>query len=434
MASRGSSKFNVKAVEALIKSAQPGRYSDGAGLFLSIGPKGNASWVFIYRSPVHRINRPGKLVGETRESQPVGKTREMGLGPVTVDAVRKSGALAAARELADVARKHIAQGVDPLDIVAVAPVKVPTFAELTTDLIASFEPSWRNDKTKARWERAITVHAAAIADKPVDQISNDDVLSILKPLWASTPETASKLRGIIERVFDGAKVRGFRTGDNPAAWRGHLKALLPPRRTLTRGHHKMMPWADVPAFIKSLRQQQGLGAMALEFTVLTCVRTSETLQAEWAEFDLKAKTWTIPGGFDGRMKEELEHVVPLSLRAIEILETVAPMRTGDLVFPGVKKGKPLSDMTMTAVRKRMELKGTVDVHGFRSSFRTWAGDTGTCPREVAEGCLAHAIGDAVEAAYNRSTMLERRRLAMNAWANFCAGQLADNVVPIRQVG
>ena len=422
MATRARNKLNVKQVEALIKASRPGRYGDGGGLFLDITPKGSSSWTFIYRSPVHRVRRGGSFVG---------RTRERGLGPVTLETIRKNGALAAARERAEAARKQIEMGLDPLDIAApTAKATVPTFAELAEELAKSFEPRWRNSKTAARWRSNIRLYAEPLAAMRVDAITTQDVENVLKPIWESRAETASQLRGNIERVLDAAKARKWRTGENPAAWRGNLSALLPPRRRLTRGHHPALPWQEMPSFMARLRNMDGVGPLALEFAILCASRSNEARGAAWDEFDFKSRIWTVPGGFEGRMKEEEDHQVPLSSRAFEILQAVGRLPRGPFVFPGSKRGRPLSDMSLSAVLRRMG-QDEITVHGFRATFRMWCGDTGAAPREIAEMCLSHTIGSRVEVAYNRSTALERRRVVMEAWAAFCGTRLAGEVVPLR---
>jgi integrase len=381
---------------------------------------GSKSWVFLYRSPVHRTDRDGKTVG---------KLREMGLGAFGTDADRVS--LAAARVLAEAARKLMADGQDPLDERnrEVAPVaRVPTFGEMADQVIKAMSPSWRNEHHRAQWVMTLKEYAAPLRDKPVNEIDVTDVLACLNLHWEQRPETAARLRGRIERVLNAAKAQGHRTGENPAAWRGHLENLLPKRGKLTRGHHAAMPWPDVPEFLEALRTRAGLAALALEFTVLTAVRSGEARGANWNEIDLAAKVWTIPAK---RMKAAKEHRVPLTSRALAILETVKPLcRDDGLVFPSTKPGRPLSDMTLSAVLKRMKV--AVTVHGFRSSFREWAGEATHHPREIAEEALAHIIGNATERAYRRGDSLERRRDLMAAWEQYCTAPVGGNVVALRK--
>jgi integrase len=249
------------------------------------------------------------------------------------------------------------------------------------------------------------------------------VLGVLQPLWQRIPETASRLRGRIEAVLDYGKANGLRAGENPAAWRGHLALILPKRQKLSRGHHAALPYPDIPGFIAKLREVESIHALALEFLVLTAARSGEVLGATWDEIDLAAKLWTIPAA---RMKAGLEHRVPLSPRALAILERMAELRTGDLVFAGHRR-RDLSNSSLARL-----CPAGVTVHGFRSSFRDWCGNETSFPREIAEQALAHATGDATERAYRRGDALEKRRSLMEAWGSFCQGRGAIvNIVPIR---
>ena len=270
-------------------------------------------------------------------------------------------------------------------------------------------------------------YCAPLRSRPVDEIDTAAVLEVLKPLWASVPETASRLRGRIETVLDAARARGLigQHEANPARWRGHLDKLLPKRQKLTRGHHAAMPFADVPEFMARLRKRDAVAALALEFTILTAARTGEVLGARWDEIDFKQAVWTVPAA---RMKGGRAHRVALSGRALAVLKKLDAARTGEFVFPGQRPGKPLSGMAMEMILRRMKAEG-VTVHGFRSSFRDWCGEVSTFPREVAEAALAHVAGDATERAYRRGDALEKRRALMEAWATYCEPK-ADNVVSI----
>ena len=254
-----------------------------------------------------------------------------------------------------------------------------------------------------------------------------DVLAVLKPHWEQRPETAGRLRGRIERVLNAAKAAGHRTGENPAAWRGHLENLLPPRQKLGRGHHEALPWSQVPEFMGALRQREGVAALAVEFAILTAARSGEVRGAAWDEFDVAAKLWTVP---PERMKAGREHRVPLTARAVEIIETVSKLPNDAYVFPGMKSGAPLSDMSLSAVLRRMTVAATV--HGFRSSFKDWASEATSYPNELSEAALAHITGDKVERAYRRGDALERRRELMEAWAQYCEPSPAGNVVAMRK--
>jgi integrase len=375
----------------------PGRHSDGGGLYLSVSPSGARSWVFMWKV--------------------AGKRCEMGLGSL------RDVPLTKARQRAADARQLRADGLDPL--ASREKPKVMTFGEAADALIESMSSSWRNEKHHAQWTMTLTVYCEPLRSKPVADIGTDDVLKVLLPLWTTKPETASRLRGRIERVLDFARARGQRTGENPARWRGHLDALLPKRAKLSRGHHKAMPFDEVPAFMASLREREGVAPHALEFAILTAARSGEVLGAQWDEFDLEARVWTVPAA---RMKASREHRVPLSDRAVEILRHMEQMRFSEYVFPGARRGRPLSTMALEMVLRRMKVDATV--HGFRSAFRDWAGERTTFPREVAEAALAHLVGDAVERAYRRGDALEKRRHLMDAWAAFCEPKGTGSVVSI----
>jgi integrase len=282
-----------------------------------------------------------------------------------------------------------------------------TFGEAADALIESMAPSWRNEKHKAQWGMTLRVYCEPIRNKPVSDVTTDDVLWVLKPIWRSKAETASRLRGRIERVLDYAKTHGMRSGENPARWRGHLDAALPRRQKLTRGHHKAMPYEAVPAFLSALRNMEGVSPRALEFTILTAARTGEVIGARWEEVDLEARLWVLPAS---RTKAGREHRVPLSARASAIIAALEEVRVSGYVFPSVRRDKPLSNMAMEAVLRRM--KQDVTVHGFRSAFRDWVGEETDFPREVAEAALGHIVGDAVERAYRRGT---RWRKGADSW-------------------
>lgn len=407
---RAIHKLTARQIDTITK---PGRYSDGGGLYLVVSDAARRKWVFIY----------------TRD----GVRKERGLG-----AAGKGGLpLAKAREAAQAAREHVAAGVDPKDAREAAKAeaaktarKIPTFGEAADDLIRSIEAEWRNAKHRDQWRMTLQKYAAPLRNMPVDKIGTEDVLRVLKPLWATKPETASRLRGRIERVLDAAKALGHRSGENPALWRGHLANLLPRRRKLTRGHHAALAFSDVPAFVARLRENGSMAARTLEFTILTAARSGEAYGARWREIDLDAMVWTIPAA---RMKAAREHRVPLSPRAAELLKELKPLRHPDesegFVFPGRKAGRPQSVMAMEMLLRRMEA-GDVTVHGFRSSFRDWAGECTHFPREVAEAALAHVVGDETERAYRRGDALEKRRALMDAWAGYCYPPTADNIIPL----
>jgi integrase len=271
----------------------------------------------------------------------------------------------------------------------------------------------------------LTRYCAPLRNKPVAHISTDDILLVLKPIWASKSETASRLRGRIEKVMDFAKARGLRSGENPARWRGHLDAILPRRLKLSRGHHKALPFEDVPAFVIRLRTSAGVAPRALEFLILVAARTGEVLGARWEEMNLASELWTVPAA---RMKAAREHRVPLPPSAIEILREMQSLRCSDYVFPGLNPNSPLSSMALEVVLRRMRVD--VTVHGFRSAFRDWAGECTHFPREVAEAALAHLVGDAVERAYRRGDALEKRRELMAAWDLYCVSSDGAKIVTL----
>ncbi|MGV7030677.1 tyrosine-type recombinase/integrase [Methylobacterium symbioticum] len=341
----------------------------------------------------------------------------MGLGSANPGSVN-SVSLARARELATAARAHLAEGRNPLAMRAAEPEKkVPTFGEMAEEVIASLETGWRNPKHRAQWRTTLTQYCEPIWAVPVEQVTTDQVLAILKPLWTKVPETASRLRGRIEKVLDAARAKGHRTAENPARWRGHLDHLLPKQQKLTRGHHKALPYQELPAFMARLRKRGSVSALCLEFTILTAARSREAMGACWSELDLERGTWTVP---TERMKGGREHRVPLSQRTCEILRGLYDARRSELVFPGTKQNRPLSNMALEMLMRRMKVDATV--HGFRSSFRDWAAEQTSTPREVAEAALAHTLKDKVEAAYRRTDLFEKRRGLMESWAAHSALQ------------
>jgi integrase len=372
--------------------------SDGAGLYLKVDTSGAKRWVFLWERKAN-----GKRM-----------QREAGLGSV------QAVTLARAREKAAEFRSMLAEGVDPLDARAATTAAREgrrTFGQIAEAFLATKEHGWRNAKHRAQWRMTLERYAAALWARPVDEVDTAAVLAALQPLWQVKPETASRLRGRIEAVLDAARVQGLRNGENPARWRGHLDKLLPRPKKLARGHYAAMQYAAVPAFIARLRDQPAIAAMALDFLILTAARTGEVIAAQWAEIDLDARVWTVPGT---RMKGGREHRVPLSRPALALLNRLAEAKTGAFVFPGQRLDKPLSNMSLEMVLRRMSLNG-VTVHGFRSAFRDWCGDHTSFPREVAEAALAHVAGDATEQAYRRSDALEKRRGLMEAWGMFCGG-------------
>jgi len=387
-------KLSARAVVTIRK---PGRHSDGGGLYLSVDATATSSrrrWVFIF----------------TR----FGKTREMGLGST------QNVSLSRARQLADEARDLVAAGQDPIEVrrsARKAATAKKTFGEVADALIESKAVAWRNGKHRAQWVMTIRRYAASLLHRAVDEIDTKAVLAVLHPIWQTKPETASRVRGRIEAVLDAARALGYIPADraNPARWRGHLDALLPKRHRLSRGHHAAMDYAEVPGLMLRLQGRASLAARALELLILTAARSGEILGAKWSEIDLAAKVWTVPAS---RMKGARAHRVPLSPRALAILSELSVARTSEYVFPGATNEKPLSAMSLSMLLRRLGLTD-ITVHGFRSSFRDWAGNETTFARELAEAALSHRVGDKAEQAYRRQDALERRRSLMDAWSSYC---------------
>ena len=363
-------------------------------LYLQIRPQGTRSWLFRYFRD--------------------GTNQWMGLGAVA------DKPLSEARDEAAMLRVLVKRGGDPMaerrEVEAAAKpkskAKQPTFAECAEKYIEAHRSGWKNDKHIAQWESTLRIYAGPIIGKrPVDTISIEDVLKVLQPIWIDKPETASRLRGRIEKVLGWATAMKFRSGDNPADWSGALGHLLPAiSKVQTVVHHKAVPYDEVPALMAELRKNDSISAKALMFTILTVARTGESTGARWDEIDLDAKVWTVPAD---RMKSGREHRVPLSDAAIKLLKSIP--REGRYVFESPTHRRPLSNMAMLQLLRGIRDDG-VTVHGFRSSFRDWAAEKTDVPREVVEACLAHAIGDGAELAYKRTDFLEKRRSLMEQWA------------------
>ena len=400
-------KLNALTVKRL---TAPGRYGDGGGLWLQVRDAGRRSWLLRYML--------------------AGQARSMGLGSV------EDVSLAEARDLAREARKLARAGVDPIaqrrEMRRAGHGQGMTFKDVALLYVASHEGTWRNAKHRQQWTSTLDAYAHPILGSlPVPSVDVGAVLRVLEPIWREKPETASRLRGRIESILDYARARGWRDGENPARWRGHLAELLPSRAKVRAvEHHAALPWRDAPAFMALLAKQEGVAAKALQFTILTAARTNEALGMVWEELDLDTATWTVPAG---RMKGKREHRVPLSGPALAILREMQPGAAPDtFVFPGMKPGKSLSDMAMTAVLRRMK-RDDLTVHGFRSSFRDWCAEQTAYPREVAEAALAHTLKDKVEAAYRRGDLFERRARLMAEWAGYLARPRADGeILPMRR--
>ena len=348
--------------------------------------------------------------------------------------------LARARELAAEARQAVAEGRDPIAERAAAkipaqpevPADIMTFGAFADAYIASVEGGWRNPVHRQQWRNSLRDHAAALNEMPIADIATEHVLAVLQPIWLTKSETADRVRGRIEKILDAAKARGLRPRDamNPAGWRGHLALLLPKQPKLARGHHAALPYKDAPAFMAALRERPALAARCLEFTILTAARSGEALGATWGEIDLAAKTWTVP---KERMKAGVEHVVPLCDSAIAVLERLRPEKPKPSALIFAVGGAARSNMAMAMLLRRMGYNGAdkLTTHGFRSTFRDWAGDATNFPREVVEQALAHTIENKAERAYRRGTAIERRRALMDAWADYLAGEAGAKVIPIR---
>lgn len=381
-------KLTARQVQTLTK---PGLHSDGGGLYLEIDASGAKRWTFIYQ-----WNK---------------KRKQMGLGSTA------ARSLADARAAAEKARGQVVNGIDPVEARKAerAASRGVTFGEVADQVIEALKPGWKNAKHADQWEMTLREYVP-FRDKPVAMITTEDVKGALDPIWLTIPDTASRLRGRIERVLDSAKVLGLREGENPARWRGHMKLLMPKQPKLTRGHHAAMPWAEVPAFWADLAGRNGMGVQALKFLLLTLGRTTEVTHVQVKEIDLKARVWTVPAG---RMKGAKEHRVPLCDAALKIAkgQILPGAKPDDWLFPGTKKGKPISSATMEAVLERMEIEGAT-VHGFRSSFRDWVGEETTFDEVLAEMSLAHVVGDETEIAYRRGDALKRRRELLEAWEAF----------------
>ena len=397
-----------------VKNAKPGRHADGGGLHLLVKESGARSWVYRF------------MLG--------GKSRDVGLGTAGLDGI----SLADARDARDALRLKVKAGIDPLEerqrdaaealaAAQAAQVAGITFKAVAETYIGANEGSWRNDKHRQQWKNTLATYVYPVmGELPVADIGTAHVLKILEPIWQDKPETASRIRGRIETVLDAAKARGYREGENPARWRGHIAQILPPRSRLTRGHHKAMPYDAIPAFVGALHKRDAVAGLALEFTILSAARTGEVIGAKWNEVDLDKAIWTIPAS---RMKAGKEHRVPLSPRAVEILKSTQGLRK-EWLFPATKGGS-MSGMAMSMLLRRMKVD--VTVHGFRSGFRDWSAECTGYAHEVAEMALAHTIENKVERAYRRGDLFDKRRRLMDDWATYCAsgGAAGENVTPIR---
>ncbi len=402
--------ITLKAFNKLSKT--PGFHAVGGapGLYLNVNPSLSVdsnplscSWIYRYSF--------------------ADKRRDMGIGSL-YDLTLEN-----ARIRANELRGQILQGIDPIEykrqLIAInnkAQAKIVTFQQCVNSYLEAHEEAWKNAKHRAQWRSTLETYACQlVGNLSVAEVDTGLVLRILEPIWKTKTETASRLRGRIESVIDWAAVRSLRTGDNPARWKGHLDKLLPkPSKITTSKHFAALPYKEIPQFMQQLRKQQGIGAAALDFAILTASRSGEVRGALWSEIDLNERIWTIPGE---RMKAGHEHRVPLTGAAISIVKGMKENQLSDFVFPGTKEAKPLSDMSLTAVLKRMG-RQDLTAHGFRSTFRDWTSETTAYPREVCEMALAHTIANKTEAAYRRGDLFEKRVKLMDEWAFYC-GKDAD---------
>lgn len=398
-----------------LKTNTPGRYSDGGNLYFYVRKNDDGTitrgWVFRFKLPS-------------------GRERDMGLGGLD------SIGLAKVREIAAAKRELIAQGLDPIierdrtnatrRAEESKKAAIPTFDECAADYIAAHRSSWRNPKHAQQWVNTLNTYASPVIGKlRVNEISTDQVMQILKPIWYDKTDTAKRVRGRIEIVLDYAKANKKRDGENPARWVENLKHLLPsPEKIAPVEHHAALDYKSMGEFMRQVRQRDGIGALALEFTVLTCARTGEVLGATWDEIDLDEKVWTVPAK---RIKAGKEHQVPLSKAALALLHKVrditkkigGPVGASKLVFPNDRSGGQLSENSLSSILMRMKYDD-ITVHGMRSVFRDWAGEESHFPNDIIEMALAHRVGDKVEQAYRRKTGFQKRRLLAEAWAGYCA--------------
>jgi integrase len=405
-------KLTDVAIRARIKSGETGLLGDGAGLYLRTSKGGSASWIYRYWTG-HRGAK--------------GAAHDMGLGPYPLIS------LAEARRRRDEHARRRLDGTDPIQAkrsqklaAKIEAATAMTFRECAEKYIATHSAGWRNPKHAKQWPATLGAYVYPVfGSLPVQAIDVGLVMKAIEPIWNGRTETASRVRGRIEAILDWATSREYRRGDNPARWKGHLENLLPKKNKVARvKHHAALPYTEIGSFMAELRQQEGIAARALEFTILASARTGEVIGARWSEIDLEARLWTVPAN---RMKAGKEHRVPLSDAALAILEALP--RAGDYVFAGARPGRPLNQAAMTTLLHRMH-RGALTVHGFRSSFADWSAELTNFPSEVREMALAHVVGDKVEAAYRRGDLFEKRRQLADAWSRHCTGATTDNVIEL----
>jgi len=378
---------------------KPGFYADGNGLYLRVAPGGSRSWVYRFM-----LN---------------GRRRDMGLGPYPLVT------LASARERVAAARLVKLDGTDPLEErragalkARVERAKVVTFAEAAQQYVSAHRAGWRGARAVQDWTGTIEAYVLPIfGDLPVAEIDTGLVMQAIQPIWNTKTATATRVRARVEAVLDWCRVRGYRQGENPARWKGHIEALLPRKSKVAPvEHHPAMPYGEVAAFLAELRYVESSAARALEFAILTAARSGEVIGARWDEIDIPNRLWIVPAA---RMKSGREHRVPLSPPAMAVLEKIAETRYSDWVFSGRQVGQPIGKMAMLLTLQRVSGRDDISVHGFRSSFRDWCAELTQYPSELAEMALAHSINSAVEAAYRRGDMFDRRRKLAEAWGRFC---------------
>ena len=424
--------LSVKGVESLLRDGVKKDYSDSGGLYLKVSGKNKGSWYFRYKvkDPSEARDKDGNLIY---------KVKRIGLGSVTVVT------LADARMKAKQQLALTAQGIDPQKHREAQSIKeqseIITFDDVAADYIKAQRPSWTNAKHASQWVNTLSTYASPIiGDLAPADITTEHILKVLQPIWNTKKETASRVRNRIEIILNAAKARKLREGENVAAWRGHLELLLAKHKGSDKKNHPALPWSQVANFYSRIHSEQDVGSQALQLTILTALRTSEVLGAKWQEFDLVNKVWTIP---PERMKARKEHRVPLSSAVLKLLEEIPRVSSG-LLFEGRTEGKPVSNMAMLMkIRRLDETKYNTDskgwrdaqgdvitVHGFRSTFRDWAAENTRFQNHIVEQALAHTIGNAVEAAYRRGDLLERRRELMEAWAQYVTRPAQDKVIKL----